>query len=164
MVYSLIWLNLLMVDRHFDLQTKIHTEKHWSRLTPGAQFPGAIRFGSNSFVTSTRSSALLCSALRTLLFRCAVLLQRSFDESEAFRVCSVNFFGLFLCGSFSLALERISCCCCTLSACCWWVLTIRHFHKKKNCSERSSLPPKDVQQFYFTPNATWSRNLAVGSK
>jgi hypothetical protein len=48
-----------MDDRQFDLQTKILTEKHWSRLTPGAQFPDAIRFGSNSFVTSTRSSALL---------------------------------------------------------------------------------------------------------
>jgi hypothetical protein len=106
-----------MDDRHFDLQIKIHTEKQWSRLTPGAQFPGAIRFGSNSFVTSIRE-ALLCSALRSLLFRCAVLLQRSFDESEAFRVCSVNFFGFFLSGSFSLALERISCCCCTSCACC----------------------------------------------
>jgi hypothetical protein len=50
-----------MDDRHFDLQTQIYTEKHWSRLIPGAQFPGAIRFGSNSFVTSIRE-ALLCSS------------------------------------------------------------------------------------------------------
>jgi hypothetical protein len=150
-----------MDDRHFDLQTKIYTEK---ALVPIDSRCSISRCHSFWVEQLCHFDAKLCSALRALLFRCSVLLQRSFDESEAFRACSVNFFGQFLCGSFSRELERMSCCCCTSCACCWWVLTGRHFHKKKNCSERSSVQPKDVEQFYFTPNATWSRNLAVGSK
>lgn len=118
-------------------KTQIHTEKHWSRLTPGAQFPGAIRFGPNSFVTSTRSSALLFALRFSAVLCCCNGALMSPKVLGFFLWTSL---GWFLCGSFCLALERISCCCCISCACCWWVLTIRHFHKKKNCPERSSLP------------------------
>ncbi len=157
LVYSLIWLNLLIDDRHFDLQ---NTNSYRKALVPIDSRCSISRCHSFWAEQLCHFDAKLCSAVRTSLLRSAVLLQWSFDESEGFRVFSVNFFGVV---SLWILLSRIRK---NLMLLLHFMCLLLMGTYNSSLSQEKELPRKILfaAQRRFTPNATWSRNLAVGSK